>query len=107
MVIGHTGQGQGYIQSLSIFHDLGNHALDNVLNFLLIEEGGFQIHLGKLRLAIPPQILIAETFDDLIITVKSSIHQKLLGNLRTLRQGIEMTLTDPAWHQIITGPLWS
>ena len=61
-------------------------------DIFLTHERQLHIHLGKLRLAVGAQILIAETFDDLIVTVKTRHHQQLFEQLRRLGQGIELTM---------------
>ena len=50
--------------------------------------------------------LITETLNDLVVTVKTSIHQKLLSNLWTLWKGIEMPFGYTRWYQVITCTFW-
>ena len=85
---------------------LNNQAFCNILDLLLRKEGCFQVDLSELRLAVTTQVLVTETFDDLVITVKTSIHQQLFCNLWALRKSVEMPFIDTRWHQIVTCPFW-
>ena len=78
-----------------------DHALENIPDFFLVEERGFNIDLGKFRLAIGAQVFVAEAFGDLVVAVKAGHHQQLLEQLRALRQGEEVAIMDAAGHQVV------
>ena len=59
--------------------------LDDGEHVLLPDERRFDVDLRELRLAIVPQILVAETPRDLEITIEPRHHQELLVDLRRLR----------------------
>ena len=63
--------------------------LDHVENGFLLRERHFEIDLGEFGLAVGAEILIAEAADDLKILIESADHQKLLENLRRLRQRVK------------------
>ena len=55
-----------------------------------IDERHFQVQLRELRLAVGPQVLVAEAAGDLHVAVVAGDHQDLLVKLRRLRQGVEL-----------------
>src|SRR6202011_5259897 len=89
----------------------GAHALDQRLDHfvpaLLLRERHLQVDLCELRLPVRPQILVAEAAHDLEILLIPTHHQKLLENLRRLRQRVEMARLDTAWNQIVPRALGS
>ena len=72
---------------------------------LLINEGHLHINLGKFRLAVGAQVLIAEAAGDLHIAVEAGAHQNLLIQLGGLGQGIEPALLHTAGYQVVAGAL--
>ena len=65
------------------------------------DEGGLEVDLGELRLAVGAEILVAEAAGDLEIAVVAGHHQQLLVDLRRLRQGVELARVDAARHQVV------
>ncbi len=59
----------------------------------------------KLGLTISPQVLIPETLDYLVITLKTGDHKDLLVELGRLWQGIKATRVNPAGHKVVPGTL--
>jgi len=59
-------------------------------DIFLVHKGHFAVDLGEFGLPVGPEVFIPETFYNLKIAVISGNHQKLLENLRTLRQGVEL-----------------
>ena len=47
-----------------------------------VGERHLHVHLGELRLAIRPQVLVPEAADDLVVAVHPSDHEQLLEELR-------------------------
>ena len=80
------------------------YLLDEPLHVLLRHEGRFDVDLGELRLAIGPQVLIAEAARDLEVPVVARDHQQLLVDLRRLRQRVELALVHPARYEIVARP---
>ena len=54
-----------------------------------LDEGGLDVDLGELRLAVGAQVLVAEAAGDLEVFLEAGDHQELLVLLRRLRQGVE------------------
>ena len=63
-------------------HEILHHRHDR----LLVHEGGLDVHLGELGLAVGAQVLVPEALDDLVIAVEARHHQQLFQQLRRLRQ---------------------
>ena len=106
IIILHTREGQRKFNTLGLFHNTSNQTFCNVLNLLIRQERSLQVHLSKLWLAVTSQVLVTEAFNNLVITVETSIHQELFGNLRTLGQSVKMPLMNPTRHQVITRSFW-
>ena len=62
----------------------------------------FYIQLGKFRLSVSSQILISETFRQLIIFIHAGYHQYLLKQLRRLRKCIKISFIYPAGYYKIS-----
>ena len=69
---------------------------ERVQDIFLVYECHLAVDLGEFRLAVCPEVLVAETLDDLQVTVKSGHHQQLLECLRGLRQGVKLAVVH-AW----------
>ena len=101
----HHRNGVGQLNVDGLLEDGADHGLHQVADFLLAEEGGLDIDLRELGLAIGAQILVAKTFRDLIIAIKTGHHQHLLEQLGRLRQRVELALVDARGHQELTRTL--
>ena len=64
-----------------------------------VEEGGLDIELGELRLAVRAQVLVAEAANDLVVALEARHHQELLEDLGRLRQCEEV---GPGWVRLGT-----
>ena len=64
-----------------LLKDALHKALVHGHDVLLINEGHLHINLGKFRLAVGAQVLIAEAAGDLHIAVEAGAHQNLLIQL--------------------------
>ena len=64
----------------------------------------FQVQLGEFRLAVRPQVLVAETPGDLDVPVVAGDHQDLLVQLRRLGQRVEPARRNAAGHQVVPRP---
>src|SRR5262249_30204757 len=72
-----------------------------------LNERHLDVELCELRLAIGPQVLVAQAMGDLKIAIVARDHEQLLVELRRLRQGIEVARMDTAWNKVIPGPFGS
>ena len=68
---------------------------------MVLDERHLDVELGELRLAVGPQVFIAEAAGNLEIAVEAGNHEKLLVKLGRLGQRIEMSGMDPAGNQEI------
>ena len=105
VVPGHAGQGQLKLHALDLPEDAGEHALDHGVDVLLVDEGHFDVALGKLRLAVGAVVLVAEAAGDLVVLVKAGEHQQLLVDLGALGQGVEGAGMQAAGHQEVARAL--
>ena len=94
------------IHSYRAFEDVFDKPFDRVHNVLdLFDETHLDVYLGKLRLTVGSQVLVAEAFCYLIISVETRDHKKLLIKLRRLRQRVETTLVNSGRNEIISRAL--
>ena len=99
----HHRIGIGQINVDGFFEDIANHVFHDVADFLLGEERGFDINLGKFGLTVGAEVFVTEAFNDLVVAVKTGNHQQLFKQLRRLRQGIKMTVMHTARNQVVAG----
>ena len=76
-----------------------HHAEDVVLR----DERHLDVDLGELRLAIEPQVLVAEAFDDLKVLVEPGDHVELLEQLRALGEREELPRVHAAGDEEVAG----
>ena len=81
------------------------HAFDNGEHICLVDERGFQVDLGELRLAIGAEVLVAKTTRELEVPVEPGHHQQLLVDLRRLGQRVELTGVHATRHEVVASPL--
>ena len=68
-----------------------HHSLEHFDDIILLDKRHLAVDLCELGLTIGTKVLVAETLDDLEITVETSHHEKLLELLRRLRQSVELS----------------
>ena len=100
-VPGHARQGQLKLHALDFLENLRVYLFHHGVDILFIDEGHFDIALGEFRLTVGAVVLVAEAAGDLIILIEARQHQKLLVDLRALRQGVERAGVKAAGHQKI------
>ena len=69
---------------------LAHQTLDDGEDVFLGDKGHLDVDLGKLRLAILAQVLVAEAADDLKVAIHARDHEQLLEDLRRLGQGVKL-----------------
>ena len=84
-----------------VLENLFCHAFGDVHDFVFVQERSFQVDLGEFGLAVGAQVFVAEAFGDLVVAVETGHHQKLLEELRRLRQGEKFARVHAAGHEII------
>ena len=77
------------------------HRLDHREHRLGTGKRHLEVELREFRLAIRPEILVAEAARDLEVAVHARDHQDLLEDLRRLRQRVELAGMDAARHKIV------
>ena len=91
----------GHVDAFDLLAQPRQHALDEAEDVVGPHERRLDVDLGELGLAVGAQVLVAEAAHDLEVFFQAADHQKLLEQLRRLRQGVEPTRVDAARHQII------
>ena len=102
--VGHARERDRDIDPLNLFKDSLEQPLGQVKDIFLGHKGHLNIQLGEFRLAVRAQVLIAETFDDLVIPVHPGNHQYLFKKLRRLRQGEEFARVQTGGNQKSRAP---
>ena len=70
-----------------------------------MHEGHLAVDLSELGLPVGTEVLIPETFHQLVIPVVAGHHQQLLEGLRRLWQGIELAGVHARGHHEVARPL--
>ncbi len=97
-LISHAGKGRVQGNAPRCRENLFDHALGNSHDVVLADKTQLKVDLGEFRLAVGPQVFVAEAFDDLEVAFHAAHHQELLEELRRLRQSVEFARVDPAGH---------
>ena len=100
---GEAGEGQGQLNPLHRLPDGGDQTFVEGQDLLLVQEAHLHVQLGELRLAIGPQVFVAEAAGDLVIALQAAHHQQLLEQLGRLGQGKPLATAHPARHQVVAG----
>src|SRR5919109_1930439 len=95
LVIGHAGE-RRLDRHAACFERSLQVLLDDIDHVVLGDERHLEIELREFRLPIRSQILVAEAVGNLVVALVSADHQKLLEELRRLRQRIEAAALHPA-----------
>ena len=69
------------IHTQLILEQTTNHALSDTHDLCFVTERGLNIDLSKFWLAVSTQVFVAETFSDLVVTIKARNHQQLFKQL--------------------------
>ena len=103
IVVGHAGEvGQG--DAVELLIQVFGQPFEGVEDILAGHEGHLAVDLGELRLAVGPQVLVAEALDDLEVAVHAGHHEDLLEGLGRLGQGVELTRVHAAGHYEVARP---
>ena len=102
LCIGHSGQGQLDIYVHQILEYLLHHSFVDIHDIFDFHEGQLHVHLCKFGLSVRTQILVTEAFRNLIVSVHTGNHQKLLIQLRGLRQTIEIAGVYAGRYEIVS-----
>ena len=96
------------VETNRLFENIFNKTLDRISYvFYFFDETHFDIYLSKFGLTVRPQVLVSETFCDLVISVIARNHQKLFIKLRRLRKGVKTALVHSRRNEIISCALGS
>ena len=87
----HAGEGLSEVDVLDIFENMLNKSFEHLKHVFLLNERHLAVNLCELGLTVGAEVFVAETFDNLEITVEPADHKKLLECLRRLRKSVELT----------------
>ena len=98
----HTGERQ---RDLDIFtpENFSHQTFHQREEAFLLGKRHLDVQLGEFGLTVRTEIFVAKTAHHLKVLLESGHHQELLEQLRRLRQRIELSVGQPARHQIIAG----
>ena len=85
--------------------DAADHALEQGPNVLLGHEGGLDVDLRELGLAVSAQVFVAKALGDLVVAIEPGDHEQLLEQLRRLRQRKKLAVMHAAGHQVVARAL--
>ena len=100
---GEAREGPGQINPFDGLPDADDQGFVELEDLLLIHEAHLDIQLGEFRLAIGPEVFIAEAAGHLVVALNAAHHQQLLEQLGGLGQGKPFAAAHPRWHQVVAG----
>ena len=89
LVPGQPAERAGQLDALRAAEDLRDKPLHQRQEVVPVQEGGLDVDLGELGLAIRAQILVPEAAHDLEVALEPADHQDLLEELGRLGQRVE------------------
>ena len=101
--IGHPREGRK-VDSLRFLEDRFDESLAQFEDLILAEEGALDVDLGEFRLAVGPEVLVAEAPGNLVVALDAADHEELLEELGALGKGVELPLLRPARDEVVAGP---
>ena len=93
----------GEIDVENLLEDAADQVFHDLADLFFVEERRFNINLGEFGLTVGTQVFVAEALDDLIVAVEAGDHQKLLEELRRLRQSKEVAVHRAGGNEVIAG----
>ena len=103
--VGHARERVGQLDPQHLVEQLAHQPFHQVGDLVTREEGGLDVELRELRLAVGAQVLVAEAAHDLVVAVEARHHQQLLEDLRRLRQREELARLRAARHEVVARTL--
>ena len=82
---------------------MNHQPLEHLDDVIFFDACHFKVELRELRLSVRSQVLVAETTNDLHVTVESGNHEELLEDLRRLGKRIQLTRIESTRNQKIAG----
>ena len=100
----YTREGTAELDAERLAEQVLGEPFEDFEHVFLFDERHLAVYLGEFRLAVGPQVLIAEAAYDLEIAVVAGDHQQLLESLRRLRQGVEFAGIHARGDHEVAGP---
>ena len=93
------------VDAFQCLEKVAAHSFEHLENVLLLNKRHLTVDLSELRLTVCTKVLVAETLDNLEVTVDARNHQQLLERLRALGQSVELSGIHTAWNDKVAGTL--
>lgn len=91
----------GQVVAERLFEDVAHHSLGDGKHLVAACEAHLHVNLRELGLAVAPRVLVTVAAGNLKIFVEAAHHEELLVELRRLRERVEFSRMDPAWHKVV------
>ena len=105
MLPGHARKRLRNLKVEPCFKHAGEQAFDERVNILLTDKRSFDVNLGELRLAVGPQIFIAEAAGDLKILFQPGNLQHLFVLLGGLGERVKPARAEAGRHEKVARAL--
>ena len=104
--VGHPGETASAMSvAEDVLPELLQHALEQRVDVLAVDERRLDVDLGELHLAVGAQVLVAEAAGDLEIPLHPGDHEDLLELLGRLGEGVELARVDARGHEVLARAL--
>ena len=106
LLVGHAGEGAGDIAVEAGFEHAGEEAFDEGVDVGFADEGGFDVDLGELGLAVGAEVFVAEAAGDLEIFLEAGDLEHLFVLLGGLGEGVEAAGAEAGGDEEVAGAFW-
>ena len=106
LLVGHHEEAFAFFSEINVenlLEDAADQVFHDLADFFFLEERRFDINLGEFGLTVGAEVFVAEALDDLVVAVEAGNHQKLLEELRRLRQSEEVAVHRAGRHEVVAG----
>jgi hypothetical protein len=100
VLVGEARERRGQVVVEHVLPDLLQHALEQRVDVLAVDERHLDVDLRELHLAVGAQVLVAEAAGDLEILLHARDHEDLLELLGRLRERVELAGVDARRHEV-------
>ena len=104
--VGHSWERDGDFDALGFAEDALEEALDEGLDFGFGDEGGFEVDLSELGLAVGAEVFVAEAASDLEIFFEAADLEQLFVLLWGLGEGVEVARVESCRDEEVACALW-
>ena len=102
---GHAYERRGQVDTLELVEQADKELFVYLHDVVFGDVGHLEVDLREFGLTVSAEVLVSEAARDLEVAVEAGQHQKLLIELRRLRQSVELARVYAARHEVVARAL--